>query len=57
LISLSDDPDILVSRQVNDPEGIWGLVNKTRRALLPMRAADRPHPHFLAWYRSEALKS
>jgi putative restriction endonuclease len=56
LVGLSDDLDILVSRQVNDPAGIWGLVNKTRRALPPMRAADRPHPHFLAWHREQVFK-
>jgi putative restriction endonuclease len=56
LIGLSDNLDILVSRQVNDPAGIWGLVNKTHRALPPMRAADRPHPHFLAWHREQVFK-
>jgi putative restriction endonuclease len=56
LIALSDDLDILVSRQVNDADGIWGLVNKSRRALPPVRAADRPHPHFLAWHRSQVFK-
>jgi hypothetical protein len=30
LISLSDELDILVSRQVNDPDSVWSLVNKTR---------------------------
>jgi putative restriction endonuclease len=32
LISLSDELDILVSRQVNGRDTVWGLVNKTRRA-------------------------
>jgi putative restriction endonuclease len=56
LISLSDDLDILVSRQANDPDGIWGLVNKTKRALPPGRPMDRPHPHFLAWHREHCFK-
>jgi putative restriction endonuclease len=56
LIGLSDDLGILVSRQVNDPDSVWGLVNKTRRALPPVRAADRPHPHFLAWHRGHVFK-
>jgi putative restriction endonuclease len=56
LISLSDELDVLVSRQVNDPESVWGLVNKTRRALAPVRAMDRPHPHFLAWHREHCFK-
>jgi hypothetical protein len=56
LISLSDELDILVSRQVNDPDSVWSLVNKSRRALAPARAMDRPHPHFLAWHREWCFK-
>lgn len=56
LISLSDDLDILVSRQVNDPARISGLINPTGRALAPERAASRPHPHFLAWHRENCFK-
>lgn len=56
LISLSDELDILVSRQVNDADSVWSLVNKTRRALAPVRPADRPHPHFLAWHREQCFK-
>lgn len=46
LIGLSDDLDILVSRQVNDPDGVRGLINKSGKALPPLRPGDRPHPHF-----------
>jgi len=56
LIGLSDDLDILVSRQVNDQDGVWGMVNKSRRALSPVRGGDRPHPHFLGWHRSQVFK-
>lgn len=56
LISLSDDLDILVSRQINDPGRIAGLVNPTGRALAPERDALRPHPHFLAWHRENCFK-
>jgi putative restriction endonuclease len=56
LISLSDELDVLVSRQVNDPDSVWGLVNKNRRALAPVRAMDRPHPHFLFWHREHCFK-
>jgi putative restriction endonuclease len=35
LISLSDDLEVLVSRQVNDVESVWGLVNRSRRATVP----------------------
>ena len=64
LIGLSDDLDILVSRQVNDRAGVETMINRTGRApfdrlrtgLAPVRAADRPHPHFLAWHRERVFK-
>jgi putative restriction endonuclease len=56
LISLADDLEILVSRQVNDPEGVRALINKSRRAVEPGRASDRPHPHFLQWHRDHCFK-
>lgn len=56
LISLSDDLDILVSRQANDPESIRGLLNKTGRAIVPLRPSARPHPHFLQWHRENCFK-
>ncbi|MCZ4094349.1 HNH endonuclease [Sinorhizobium psoraleae] len=57
LISLSDDLDILVSRQVNDPESIGALINNTGRAIVPHRAFERPHRHFLRWHRENCFKS
>lgn len=56
LIGLSDDLDILVSRQANDPDGIRSFINRTGRALAPMKAHDRPHPHFLKWHRENCFK-
>ncbi|TPJ39029.1 restriction endonuclease [Mesorhizobium sp. B2-5-4] len=56
LISLSDDLEILISRQVNDLESVRGFVNKTRRALPPRRPLERPHPHFLQWHREHCFK-
>ena len=56
LISLSDDLEILISRQANDPESVRGMINKTGRALPPGRPLDRPHPHFLAWHREHCFK-
>lgn len=56
LISLSDDLEILVSRQANDPESVRGMINKTGKALAPTRPLDRPHPHFLAWHREHCFK-
>lgn len=56
LISLSDDLDIMISRQANDPDSIRGLVNKTGRAIVPSRSFERPHPHFLQWHRENCFK-
>lgn len=56
LISFSDDFDIMVSRQVNDPDGVRGLINRTGKAIVPLRALDRPHPHFLRWHRENCFK-
>ncbi|MES2442796.1 MAG: HNH endonuclease [Pseudomonadota bacterium] len=56
LISLSDDLDILVSRQTNDSESVRAMLNRSGRALLPVRAIDRPHPHFLRWHREHCFK-
>jgi len=57
LISLSDDLDILISRQVNDTASISSFINRSGRATLPRRVADRPHPHFLAWHREHCFKA
>lgn len=56
LISLTDELDILISRQGNDPDSIRGLVNTSGKAFLPQRPADRPHPNFLAWHRENCFK-
>lgn len=56
LISLSDDLDILVSRQANDAGSIRGLINPTGRAIVPSRPFERPHPQFLNWHRENCFK-
>lgn len=56
LIGLSDELQILVSRQANDPEGIRALINKSGYALAPHRPSERPHPHFLRWHREHCFK-
>jgi putative restriction endonuclease len=56
LISLSDDLEILVSRQANDQEAVRGLINRTGHALAPRRKFERPHPHFLQWHRENCFK-
>jgi putative restriction endonuclease len=56
LISLSDDLEILVSRQTNDPDSVRSIINKTGRAHPPRRLSERPHPHFLQWHRDHCFK-
>jgi putative restriction endonuclease len=56
LISLSNDYDILISRQVNDPEQIESLVNKTGKARIPDGKLQRPHPAYLSWHRENCFK-
>ena len=56
LISLTDELEIVISRQANDAEGIRSLVNRTGLATPPARSADRPHPSFLAWHREHCFK-
>jgi putative restriction endonuclease len=56
LIGLSDDLEILVSRQANDPDSIRSFLNKTERAFAPTRLQERPHPHFLRWHRENCFK-
>lgn len=56
LVSLSDDLDILISRQANDRDSITAMIHKSGRAMPPLRIADRPHPHFLAWHRDHVFK-
>ncbi|MER9964211.1 HNH endonuclease [Mesorhizobium sp. M0045] len=56
LISLSDDLEILISRQVNDLESVQAFINKTSRPLAPARQIERPHPRFLQWHREYCFK-
>ncbi|MES0100948.1 HNH endonuclease [Mesorhizobium sp. M0019] len=56
LISLSDDLEIVISRQVNDPDSVQGFINRTGRALTPVRQFERPHRRFLQWHRENCFK-
>ncbi len=56
LIGFSDDLEIMVSRQVNDRDGVESLINKTGRLIGPLAARDRPHPAFLNWHRENCFK-
>lgn len=56
LIGLSDDLDILISCQANDPGSIQGLLKKTGKAIVPGRVLERPHPQFLRWHRENCFE-
>lgn len=56
LVTLADDLEILVSRQVNDLDGVRGMINQTGRALCPQRISERPHTRFLSWHRENCFK-
>lgn len=56
LISLSDDLEILISRQANDQEGVRTLINPTGYACEPRQSFARPHPRFLQWHREHCFK-
>lgn len=56
LLSLADDRTILVSRAVNDRDGLDRLLLPSRIALPTIDAADAPHPRFLAWHREHVFK-
>jgi putative restriction endonuclease len=56
LIGLSDELEILISRQANDQSAIRQLINRSGRANLPRDPRDRPHPNFLRWHRDNCFK-
>lgn len=56
LIAVEDDLSIIISRQVNDRDGVESLINQTRRLIGPLAERDRPHPAFLRWHRENCFK-
>jgi putative restriction endonuclease len=57
LISIADDHEILISRQVNNTDSVRAIINKSGRILAPACAVDQPHPHFLQWHRINRFKA
>jgi putative restriction endonuclease len=51
LISLSDQGDILLSRKINDIQGVEKLIHPDRRGRLPVSPGHQPHPRYLQWHR------
>lgn len=56
LIGVSDNLEIIVSRHVNDRDGVESVINKTGRLIGPLQERDRPHPAFLQWHRENCFK-
>ena len=56
MIGLSDNMEIMVSRQANDASAIHALINKSGRLLLPNRPTEHPHPKFVQWHRNNLFK-
>ena len=56
LVGLSDDLDILVSRQANDPDAIRSMINDSGKLIAPGRLAERPRVEFVQWHRTEYFK-
>ena len=56
LISLSDDLQILISRQANDQDAVRAFIHQSGRAFPPLRPSEHPHPNFLHWHREKCFK-
>ena len=56
LVGLNDDLVILVSRQANDPDAIYSMINDTGKLLAPSRPAERPRQEFVLWHRENSFK-
>jgi len=57
LISMSDDLDIMISRQVNDLPSVEAMINQSGKAIPPTRESERPHPKYLRWHRENCFKN
>ena len=56
LLGLSDDGDILISRHINNIDEVNRILVPDRRARLPKKVSDRPHPAYLSWHRDNCFK-
>jgi putative restriction endonuclease len=57
LITVAENMEILISRQINDPNSLRAMINQTSFLQVPARPAERPHPHFLLWHRENCFKA
>ena len=56
LLGLTDEGEILVSRHVNNIDEANRILLPDRRARLPEKMSDRPHPAYLNWHRENCFK-
>ena len=51
LLSMTDDYEIIISRQINNREQIENLIHPSGYAQVPSNPNERPHPRYLGWHR------
>ena len=56
LVSLSNDFEILISRQTNDANAVRTMINDTGRLIVPPKASERPRHEFITWHRENFFK-
>ena len=56
LVGLSDDLEIMVSRQANDADAVRSMINPSGHLLVPKRLAERPRNEFVSWHRDHCFK-
>ncbi|MEE3361375.1 MAG: HNH endonuclease [Pseudomonadota bacterium] len=56
LISLNNDYEILISRQVNNADAVAGMINSDGRIRLPRHARDYPRHEYIEWHRTSCFK-
>ncbi|TCD15310.1 HNH endonuclease [Oricola cellulosilytica] len=56
LVSLTNDLEIIISRQVNDLAAVRGFINQSGYAFAPDVSKHRAHPKFIEWHRENIFK-
>jgi putative restriction endonuclease len=56
LVSLSNDFEILISRQTNDVDAVRMMINDTGRLIGPPKVSERPRHEFITWHRENCFK-
>ena len=57
LVSLSNNFEILISRQTNDANAVRAMINDTGRLIAPPpKLSERPRHEFITWHRENCFK-